>query len=198
MKGVSDLLFFLLLTIFVQNIVLTTGFGSSVMLRIVRRPQDIFRFGGLLCGFSLLTMLIAYPLDRLIGTSYTAKLLRPLMLIAIAAVLYILACLILKRALPSVYANVRRLLPLAAFNNVVIGIALIANHTFALSLPGAVGLAVGSSVGFVLLSWLTAEGMERIDNPDMPQAFRGLPATLLYLGILALALMGFGSSVSMM
>ena len=198
MKGISDLLFFLLLTIFVQNIVLTTGFGSSVMLRIVRRPQDIFRFGGLLCGFSLLTMLIAYPLDRLIGTSYTAKLLRPLMLIAIAAVLYILACLILKRSVPSVYANVRRLLPLAAFNNVVIGIALIANHTFALSLPGAVGLAVGSSVGFVLLSWLTAEGMERIDNPDMPQAFRGLPATLLYLGILALALMGFGSSVSMM
>ena len=29
---------FLLATAFVQNLVLTTGFGSSVMLRIVRRP----------------------------------------------------------------------------------------------------------------------------------------------------------------
>lgn len=198
MNGISDLFFFLLLTVFVQNTVLTTGFGSSVMLRIVRRPQDIFRFGGLLCGFSLLTMLIAYPLDRLIGTAYAAKLLRPLMLIAIAAILYVVVCLVLMRALPSVYAGIRRLLPLAAFNNVVIGIALIANHTFALSLPGAIGLAVGSAIGFVLLSWLTAEGMERLDNPDMPQAFRGLPAMLLYLGILALALMGFRNSVSML
>lgn len=33
--------------------------------------------------------------------------------------------------------------------------------------------------------------MERLDNPDLPQSFRGLPATLIYLGILALALMGF-------
>lgn len=38
--------------------------------------------------------------------------------------------------------------------------------------------------------------MERMDNPDMPQSFRGMPATLVYLGILALALLGFTSSFS--
>ena len=44
---------------------------------------------------------------------------------------------------------------------------------------------------------LTAEGMERLDNPDMPQAFRGLPATLLYLGILAMALLGFTNAITL-
>lgn len=43
--------------------------------------------------------------------------------VAIAAVLYALASFWLHRALPSVYRRVSRLLPLAAFNNLVIGIA---------------------------------------------------------------------------
>lgn len=74
-------------------------------------------------AFSVLTVLIAYPLDSLIGTGQAAKLLRPLMMVAIAAVLYALASFWLHRALPSVYRRVSRLLPLAAFNNLVIGIA---------------------------------------------------------------------------
>lgn len=92
---------------------------------------------------------------------------------------------------PPVPGRIQRLLPLAAFNNVVVGVALVINHQVQVGAAAAVGLALGSCLGFLLLSWLTAEGMERLDNPDMPAAFRGLPATLVYLGILALALMGF-------
>ena len=62
-------------------------------------------------------------------------------------------------------------------------------------LPGTQGI-YGLLIGFIVLTALTAEGMERIDNPDMPQSFRGLPATLLYLGILVLALLGFTSAFS--
>ena len=196
MTGLHQFLVFLLATAFIQNLVLTTGFGSSIMLRIVRRPGDIWLFGGFMTAFSVLTVLLAYPLDSLIGTGQAAKLLRPLMMVAIAAVLYALASFWLHRALPSVYRRVSRLLPLAAFNNLVIGIALIINHQFALGLAGAIGLSLGACLGFVLLTWLTAEGMERMDNPDMPQSFRGMPATLVYLGILALALLGFTSSFS--
>lgn len=194
MNPVQQFFIFLLATAFIQNLVLTTGFGSSIMLRIVRRPADIWLFGGFLTGFSVLTVLVAYPLDMLIGTGPWAKLLRPLMMIAIAAVLYAIAAFWLYKAVPSVYRRVSRILPLAAFNNLVIGIALIINHQFALSLLGAIGLSLGACLGFVVLAWLTAEGMERIDNPDMPQAFRGLPATLLYLGILSLAVLGFTSA----
>ena len=76
--------------------------------------------------------------------------------------------------------------------------ALVVNHQVRVALLPAVGLALGSCLGFLLLSWLTAEGMERLDNPDMPAAFRGLPATLVYLGLLALALMGFTPAFSLL
>lgn len=89
MSAFSQLVFYLLTAAFVQNLVLSAGFGSSTLLRITRRPRDILLFSGMLCGFSLLTVLIAYPLDLLIGTSWDAKLIRPVLLIVIAALLYI-------------------------------------------------------------------------------------------------------------
>ena len=89
------------------------------------------------------------------------------------------------------------MMPMAAFNNMVTGIALICNAHFNTTLIGNVGMALGSTLSFGLITWLTAEGMERMDNPDMPEAFRGAPSTLLYVGLLGLALMGFVSEFSL-
>ena len=200
MKLFWDMLFTLLVAALIQNLVLTTGFGTSIMLRIVRRPRDIWIFSGLLAVFSVLTVLLFYPVDALIasrfGTGWWVKIYRPVIVILIAAMLYLLAALLVKRFLPRLFGRIQRLLPLAAFNNVVVGVALVVNHQVRVELLPAVGLALGSCLGFLLLSWLTAEGMERLDNPDMPAAFRGLPATLVYLGLLALALMGFTPAFS--
>lgn len=191
----SDMLVYLLAAAFIQNLVLTTGFGSSMMMRIVRRPADILPFGGLLTFFTLLTVIIAYPLDLAVGTSYLSKLFRPLMMVVIVSLLYLLAYGLVKKSV-RLSRRIGHLLPLAAFNNVVIGVALIINHQFSATFLGAVGLGIGASAGFVLLVLVLAEGNRRADHPDMPDAFRGLPASLLYMGMLALALMGFSGSVS--
>jgi len=181
-----------------QNVVLMTGFGSSVLIKSSKKRTNILPFTTLLCIFTTLTVIICYPLDNLIGTGVLAKWLRPLMIIAITALLYIVAVLILYNKFPSLFNRIKRLVPVAAFNNLVIGIAIIINHQFAVNLPEAIGLALGTCAGFLMLSWLTTEGIERLDNPDVPKAFRGLPSVLLYLGILSLALMGFSGSVSIL
>ena len=156
MSNFGSFMLFLFATAVTQNVVLTTGFGSSMLLRIVRHPRDILPFSGILGVFSVLTVTVAYPLDALIGTDFFAKLLRPLMVVGIAAVLYLLSVLLLRRLAPAVYARTEKMLPLAAFNNLVIGVALICNHSFALPLIGAIGLALGCCVGFTVLSLLTA------------------------------------------
>ncbi|MCI8553637.1 MAG: hypothetical protein HFJ80_01665 [Clostridiales bacterium] len=196
MNPFQQLIFYLLAAAFLQNMVLSAGFGTSIMLRIVRRPGELPLFTALLGLFSLLTVLIAYPVDLLLKVDPISKLFRPLIMVAIAAGLYIGASLLLKKKLPPLYRRLRRMLPLAALNNMVVGVALVVNHQFALSLPGAIGLSLGSTFGFFLLSVLTAEAREKADNPDVPQAFRGMPLSLVYLGILALAVMGFTSGVS--
>lgn len=195
-ENIGDLLSFFVTIALLQNIVLTTAFGSSVVLNIVRKPKTIWLFTAILTVFSVLTVLIAYPLDGLLGTA-VSNYWRPLMMVGITVVLYVIMTLILMRAFPAFYRRVSNLLPVAAFNNLVLGIALVCNVQFASSLGGIIGLAFGSCLGFGLLTWITAEGIERLDNPDMPAAFRGMPSTLVYLGLLALALMGFTSNFSL-
>ena len=189
----SDLFYMLLATALFQNLLLSTGFGSSIMLRVIRRPRDIVPLGALMCVFSTTMVLCVYPIDMLIGNGTTAKLLRPLVMVVIASLLYIAVTLLTRRFLSGFYAHMQRLLSLAVFNNLTIGVTLIANHRVVLTLSGTIGLALGSCIGFMLLGALTVVGRERMDHPDVPQAFRGLPLTLLYLGLTALALLGFGT-----
>ena len=192
----AELLSFFVSVALLQNIILTTGFGSSIMLHMVKKPKSIWLFSAILGVFSVLTVAVAYPLDQYFGTAAN-NYWRPLMMVGITVVLYIVISLLLQWLLPDFYHRVSRLLPMAAFNNLVTGIALVCNAHFGTNLAGNIGLAIGSALSFGILTWLTAEGMERMDNPDMPEAFRGAPSTLLYVGLLALALMGFVSNFSL-
>ena len=198
----SELLLYFFAAAVVQNLVLATGFGTSMILRIIRHPRDIVWFGGSMTYFSLLTALSGYLLDWLISTETLTGLdeilhfLRPLLLIVVVSLWYLLTVLVFKNAFSKIYHRMELWLPMSAFNNVVVGVALIANHQFSVSLLGAVGMSIGASVGFTLLSLLVAEAREQLDHTDLPHAFRGLPVLLLWLGLIALAVMGFSSSVS--
>lgn len=172
-----------------QNLVLTAGFDSSLMLKMVRRPRQLLRFSTLILCFSVITTAIFYPLDRMLSGPW-GRMLRPLIIVCIVCVLYLLAIVLLSR-FHTLYRRVRHILTLAVFNNLVVGVALLLNLQVSVSFFPALGLAAGASFGFAFLSFLTAEAVERMDNPDIPSSFRGLPATLIYLGLLALALMGF-------
>lgn len=191
--NLAELLSFFVSVALLQNVILTTGFGSSVMIHMVKKPKSIWLFSGILGFFSVLTVVIAYPLDKHFGTDMN-NLWRPFVMVAITVLLYVGITLLLKWLLPNFYSRVSRLLPMAAFNNLVTGIAMACNAHFGTNLAGNIGLAIGSCLSFGILTWLTAEGIERMDNPDMPEAFRGMPSTLLYVGLLALALMGFVSN----
>lgn len=195
--NVAELMSFFVSVALLENVILTTGFGSSVMLHMVKKPKSIWLFSLLMAVFSVLTVTIAYPLDQHFGTDMN-NIWRPFMMVAITVALYIVFTLVLMLATPKFYHRVSRLMPMAAFNNLITGIALVCNAHFGTNLAGNIGLAVGSCLSFALLTWLTAEGIERMDNPDMPEAFRGMPSTLLYVGLLALALMGFASDSILM
>lgn len=190
-------LWYFLLAAFLQNVVLTTGLGSSLMLRVVRRPRILIQFGVMLLFFTTAVTALFYPLDRLIPSTWLTRMLRPVLVVTITALLYLLCAALCSKLFAKWYRNARRLLPLAAFNTVVVGVGLLINHQVSLTFWPSLALAAGSAVGFTVVSAITAEGISRIDNPDTPAAFRGLPAALVYLGLLALAMMGFSPYINL-
>lgn len=51
-------------------------------------------------------------------------------------------------------------------------------------------------MGYLLAVLLVTEAQHRLRSKAIPSAFRGLPITLVYIGVLALAIYGFtGHSV---
>lgn len=181
---------------FAQNLVLTTGIGSALSVRLIRRNGNRVLFALCLFVFAVLTALCFHPIDRLLGSSEAARMLRPLIIVALSAVWYLLAVALFKNAFPRVYEDIRAVLPFAAINTVVTGATLIAPHQFGESLLVDVALSAGAAVGFFLVYLLLCEGIDRMQHSAMPKSFAGLPALFLYLGILALALCGFASDIS--
>ncbi len=184
-------IWYFLLAAFMQNVVLTTGLGSSLMLRVVRRPRVLVQFGIMLLFFTVTVTALFYPLDHLVTSTWLTRMLRPVVVVVLTALLYLLVASLTSKFVSKWYRNARRLLPLAAFNTVVVGVGLLINHQVSLNFGQSIALAAGAAVGFTVVSAVTAEGVSRVDNPDTPAAFRGLPASLVYLGLLALAMMGF-------
>ncbi len=191
----NEMISMLFATALFQNVVLTTGFGSSLALRVIHRKSDIWMFGGTLSFFLIATMAIDYPLDHWLGFGVWAKLLRPLVMVVVAMALYCGVTLITARISVPFYHKLKPYLVPAVFNDLTLGLAMVANHKITLGFWGTMGLAVGSCLGFMLMGWIILEGRFRINSHAVPRAFRGAPVILIYLGIAALAMLGFGSSV---
>ena len=92
-------------------------------------------------------------------------------------------------------AQLLRIVPLAALNSGVLGTVLV-ERTQSFTLMQSLGFGLGSGVGYLLAVLLVTEAQHRLRSKAIPSAFRGLPITLVYIGVLALAIYGFtGHSV---
>lgn len=181
-----------LVALFTQNAIFTRGLGVSRMVQLVG-DDDIssIRFGGLLCVIQVLVAPLARLANQWMEPLALRPALRPLVYVVCVALVCVLVSLVLARAdkLPG-RDHYRQVLPIAAFNSTVVGTLLVTttqNYTLAQSL----GFGLGSGLGFILAVLMVTEAQRKLRSRSLPEAFRGLPITLVYIGILALAIYGF-------
>lgn len=187
-----------LLAIFAQNAVFTRALGVSRMVQLVGDDRTSSAlFGMMLC----ITQVLVAPAAFFAGRWFIAPLdnraqLRPLVYIASIAVVCLAEHLVLwlLRSLPR-RSQLLRIVPLAALNSGVLGTVLV-ERTQTFTLGQSLGFGLGSGLGYVLAVLLVTEARHRLRSKAIPKAFRGLPITLVYIGVLALAIYGFtGHSV---
>ena len=187
-----------LLAIFAQNAVFTRALGVSRMVQLVGDDRTSSAlFGMMLC----ITQVLVAPAAFFAGRWFIAPLdnraqQRPLVYIASIAVVCLAEHLVLwlLRSLPR-RSQLLRIVPLAALNSGVLGTVLV-ERTQTFTLGQSLGFGLGSGIGYVLAVLLVTEARHRLRSKAIPKAFRGLPITLVYIGVLALAIYGFtGHSV---
>ena len=195
MSKLLECLAFLFAAACIQNVVLTTGLGSSLLLYLGKNPRGLKNFSLLFLGFTVASMCTFYPIDLLL-TDTLGVLFRPVVLLLIISLWYIGASLFALKKATTWYAQNRTIFPYAAFNTAIIGVCLMSLYRFHNSFFGALGLAIGTGIGFLVMLYVTMMAIDRMNHPDVPKAFQGLPLLLLYLGLLGLAICGFRSPIT--
>lgn len=149
----------------------------------------------MLCITQVLVAPLAFYAGRLLAPLPNRAQLRPVVYLACIAVVCLFELVVLKLAKGPRSGQLIRILPIAAVNSGVLGTVLV-ERTQSFTLEQSIGFGLGSGLGYLLAVMLVTEAQNRLRSRAIPEAFRGLPITLIYIGVLALAIYGFtGHSV---
>ena len=213
------------LAVFAQNAIFTRALGVSRLVQLVGDDRtSSWLFGLQLCITQVLVAPLTWYAGSWIVSLENRAQLRPLVYVAAIAVVCTAEELVLGlgRRLP-LAGKLLRIVPVAALNSCVLGtvlvertqsftlgqslgfglgsglgyvLAVLLERTQNFTLMQSLGFGLGSGVGYLLAVLLVTEAQHRLRSKAIPSAFRGLPITLVYIGVLALAIYGFtGHSV---
>ena len=195
MQAVGVFFSYAVLAVFAQNAVFTRGLGVSRLVQLVGDERTSSGwFALLLCVTQVLVAPLAFYAGGVIAAQSNPAQLRPLVYLTCVAVVSLFEFIVLWAARGKRHGGqLLRILPLAAVNSGVLGTVLV-ERTQSFTLEQSMGL--GSGLGYLLAVMLVTEADRRLRSEAIPEAFRGLPITLIYIGVLALAIYGFtGHSV---
>lgn len=179
----------MLTALFIENIIFTRALGTSWLLYLIKKPGELLRCTVLLTVITTLSGAIGYPLRGLAEQSEHSYILIPMIYILCIAVVYTGVYFFIKYVMPQTFVNAEFNLGAAAFNCAVLGSMLVPSIE-RLDFVSTIGYGLGMSFGFALAVIIVGFGIERLQLCRVPKAFRGLPITLIYLGLLSLAFYG--------
>ena len=184
------------LAIFAQNAIFTRSLGVSRLVQLVGdKRTSSWWFALMLCITQVLVAPLAFYAGRLLAPLPNRAQLRPVVYLACIAVVCLFELVVLKLAKGPRSGQLIRILPIAAVNSGVLGTVLV-ERTQSFTLEQSIGFGLGSGLGYLLAVMLVTEAQNRLRSRAIPETFRGLPITLIYIGVLALAIYGFtGHSV---
>ena len=184
------------LAIFAQNAVFTRSLGVSRLVQLVGDERtSSWWFALMLCITQVLVAPLVYFAGSFIAPLPNRAQLRPVMYLTCIAAVCLFELLVLKLAKGPRSGQLIRILPIAAVNSGVLGTVLV-ERTQSFTLEQSLGFGLGCGLGYLLAVMLVTEAQNRLRSRAIPEAFRGLPITLIYIGVLALAIYGFtGHSV---
>ena len=196
LRAVGIFCSYAVLAVFAQSAVFTRGLGVSRLVQLVGDDRtNSWWFALLLCVTQLLVAPLAFYAGQLIAPLANRAQLRPVVYVACVAVVCIFEHLVLRAVKGPRSGQLLRILPTAAINSCVLGTVLV-ERTQSFTLGQSLGFGLGSGLGYLLAVLLVTEARHRLRSRAIPSAFRGLPVTLVYIGVLALAIYGFtGHSV---
>lgn len=184
MTAFLEILLSALAAVTLENVIFTSAIGTSTLIECAKSPRQLLSFGAFITEFSVLSSLIAFYAEGLLK-SETAQLFKPTVYVLCLGLVYIVTLVFIRIVAKKRFAALRKYVHLTAFNCAVLG-CLFNNGINGAPLSERLIYAAELGLGFVLAAYLLAINYKKLSNEKVPAAFRGFPASVLYIGIIAM------------
>ena len=175
----------------VNNFVLSQFMGISPFLGVSKKVETAAGMGGAVVFVITIASLCTSILYNYLLVPAQLEYLNTIVFILVIAALVQFVEMVLKKMMPALYKSLGVYLPLITTNCAVLGVALLSVQNEYGVLESVVN-GIGASLGFLLAIVLMAGIREKLENSNIPEAFKGTPIVLITAGLMAIAFCGFG------
>ncbi|MCL2020326.1 MAG: hypothetical protein FWG70_11325 [Oscillospiraceae bacterium] len=179
-----------LLAILIQNSIFERALGPNILIYASRKKEQVIGFSLMITYVTTLSSILAWVLDSFLSHLSFFSILMPVLYILVISFIYILSLVLVWRFLPKLFGKIKTYVHVSVFNCSVLG-ALFLNAQFGGDIAQYIGFGIGTGAGFFLAGYLLYIAHPRLNSELVPAAFRGLPITLVYVGVISLALYAF-------
>ena len=186
----AELIKIIIATIFVSNYVLGQFLGICPTLGVTSKVETAKGMGAAVIFVVTLSSIITWVIQYYILDPLKIGYLQTVVFILVIASLVQTVEMIMKKSMPNLYDALGVYLPLITTNCIVLGVA-IKNINESYNLLETTVNSAAAAVGFLIALVILASIREKIEDNDLPEAFKGGPITLITLGLMSIAFMGF-------
>ena len=195
MNYVTGLILLLVSSAIVNNVVLSQFLGLCPFLGVSKRVETAAGMGGAVIFVITIASLVSSVIYKYILAPTGFEYMQTIVFILVIAALVQFVEMVLKKNIPSLYKSLGVYLPLITTNCAVLGTAInnvTNNYDILESVINGFGVAVGFTIAIVIMAGIR----EKIEYNDIPETFKGVPATLIAASIVSVSFMGFSGLFS--
>lgn len=195
MDTFKSLIVILMSSVLVNNYVLSRFLGICPFLGVSKKLNQATGMGIAVIFVMVVATAVTWPIQHYVLDALGLGYMQTIVFILIIAALVQFIEMALKKMIPSLHKSLGVYLPLITTNCAVLGVTIdnIGEHNFNFveSLVNSLGCGLGFLLAMVLFSGIRS----KIVESEIPESFKGLPATLIAASFISLAFFGFAGIV---
>ena len=184
----------LMSAVLVNNYVLSKFLGICPFLGVSKKLDQATGMSIAVIFVMLLATAVTWPIQYFLLDPNGLGYMQTVVFILVIATLVQFVEIVLKKYIPGLHASLGVYLPLITTNCAVLGVTIL-NIDESYSFVEALVNAFGSGLGFLLAMVLFAGVRSRLESGNPPEAFKGLPITLISASIVSVSFFGFAGII---
>jgi electron transport complex protein RnfA len=191
----KTLIVILLSAMLTDNFVLAKFMGICPFLGVSKKLDSASGMGIAVTFVMICATIVTYPIHHFILVPNNLAYLDTLVFILVIALFVQLVETAMKKLLPPLYKSLGVYLPLITTNCAVLGVTVL-NIDNGFTFVQSIGNSLGGGLGFLLALVIFSGVRKKMEYADIPETFKGVPATLIAASIVSLSFMGFSGLFS--